>query len=149
MDLRTRQLIGTEAVVRWDHPEHGPISPDVFVAIAEQSDLIQQLTRYVMHQAFEDCARWRAQGLPLTVAVNLSGCCLAMLDLPDRISQLAASVGLDSQAVVIELTESCITDDLVTAADVLTRVRIKGFELSHRRLRDRSLDAEAAEAYAV
>jgi len=130
VNLRNGQVVGAEAVARWHHPELGRIAPEQFIALAEESDLIQELTRRVMTAAFRRSATWRTQGRDLHIAVNLSSCSLSCIDLPDRMSQLAARCATRPEDVVVELTESCLSDDRIVAADILTRVRLKGFELS-------------------
>ena len=74
IDLRTRYVVGAEALVYWDHPEHGRITPATFIPVAEESGLIESLGEWVLAEAVRQSAAWRAQGLdPLRMAVNVSG----------------------------------------------------------------------------
>jgi diguanylate cyclase (GGDEF)-like protein/PAS domain S-box-containing protein len=111
LDLRTRCLVGVEALARWRHPERGVLMPGQFIQLAEESGHIIELGRWVMQTACGDWRRWRdsmAGGRPLHVALNISGRHLQQGDLVRDVAQALADSGLDPGSLVIELTESTI-----------------------------------------
>jgi len=130
VEIRTRQLIGVEALARWRHPVRGVIPPGRFVPLAESGAAARPLFQAVLGQAVKALARWRALGLRLTVAVNISTVNLSQLSLPDEIAAEVAAVGLKPGDLVLEVTESLLIRDLTAALEVLTRLRLKGFGLS-------------------
>ena len=123
------QVIGAEALVRWQHPTHGMLSPDVFISIAERTALIGSLTQLVARRAFAQCAEWRALGFDLSIAVNVSVQSLVDVDFPDTITRLLAEAGLQPEHVTLEITESTILDPKRTT-DALSRLAALGVKLS-------------------
>ncbi len=119
-----------EALVRWDRPGHGLVPPDEFIPLAEKSGLIVSLTDYVLHAALKQIAQWRKHGLSVAVAVNLAPQILSDLGLPNRISDLLEEYGVDGSALIVEITESAAMMDSALTMDILTRLRLKGIELS-------------------
>jgi len=126
----TLDFSGVEALVRWSAPARGNIPPDAFIALAERSGLIGQLTHTVMARALADCAAWHAAGIDTRTAINLSPRSLGDLELPDVMQRLADAHGVDPSRVVVEITEGWREQDDIIALDVLTRLRLKGFTLS-------------------
>src|SRR5882724_128206 len=88
VELTTGAIIGVEALVRWQHPTRGRLSPDVFVPIAEQSELIGALTRWVMRTAVAQWRRWRNDGVEMSIAINFSARNLVEIDFPDILEAL-------------------------------------------------------------
>lgn len=121
---------GVEALARWRRPDGGFVPPDVFIVVAEREGVIAELSRLLVTLALREGARLFAAGFPLKIAVNLSGRWLNDLNLPDFLEETTLSVGLRAADVILEVTETGVMEDLTTALDVLTRVRIKGFGLS-------------------
>jgi diguanylate cyclase (GGDEF)-like protein len=99
-------VAGIEALARWNHPDRGAIPPDVFIPVAEQTGLIRPLTRNLVRQAIAQVARWRAEGLDLTVSVNLSVKALHDPELLPAVERALLAEGLPAGALVMELTES-------------------------------------------
>jgi EAL domain-containing protein (putative c-di-GMP-specific phosphodiesterase class I)/AmiR/NasT family two-component response regulator len=130
LDYRQARITGVEALVRWDHPTEGLIQPEQFIGLAEEVGLISRLTDQVVAAAAMQAARWRADGLALEVAVNISARDIEDLDLPERIEQHCRSAGLDPEFMTLELTETGAMREAVQMMDVLTRLRLKGFKLS-------------------
>jgi EAL domain-containing protein (putative c-di-GMP-specific phosphodiesterase class I)/FixJ family two-component response regulator len=130
VDMARGLVCGVEALARWTHPLHGPIGPDRFIAYAEQEGLIHELTMAVLRQAFADAARWHANDLALSLAVNLSPRLLEDPSLVRELSQLLDDHGLDARHVVLEITENSVVDCMGVALGVLARLRLKGFRLS-------------------
>jgi len=130
LDLHSGQLHGTEALVRWQHPERGLLMPDAFISLAESSGLIAPLTDWVVKEAIRQGAAWQRAGLDIGASVNLSAQTLRELDLPDRMTEIAVSAGLATDRVTLEITESKLADDLDSLLDITTRLRLKGFLLA-------------------
>jgi EAL domain-containing protein (putative c-di-GMP-specific phosphodiesterase class I)/CheY-like chemotaxis protein len=130
LNLHSGQLHGTEALVRWQHPERGLLMPDAFISLAESSGLIAPLTDWVVKEAIRQGAAWQRAGLDIGASVNLSAQTLRELDLPDRITEIAISAGLAPDRVTLEITESKLADDLESLLDITTRLRLKGFLLA-------------------
>ncbi|HEX9893245.1 MAG TPA: EAL domain-containing protein, partial [Gemmatimonadales bacterium] len=130
LDLRLRSVVGVEALARWRHPTLGMILPEEFIPMAEESGLIEPLTRWVFARGVSDCGRWWQDGNQLRLSLNLSAHNLDDLALPDWTMDLCQRLGVPSSAVTIELTESASMQDIVKTMDILTRFRLKGFHLS-------------------
>ena len=111
VDLRTLQVRGAESLVRWQHPKHGLLGPGHFLNIVEQTGLIGSLTHRVLDQSIAQCAHWHRQGLPLTIAVNLSVRNLLDRNLPHEVERLLARHSLAPAALQLEITESMIMSD--------------------------------------
>jgi EAL domain-containing protein (putative c-di-GMP-specific phosphodiesterase class I) len=123
-------VTGVEALVRWQHPQHGLVFPDRFIPAAERTGLIQQLTLVVLDQALAQGRRWRQQGLDLPVAVNLSPRCLLDLKLPDAVRRLLERHETDPTDLELEITESSVMADPQRAIEVLTQLHAIGVRLS-------------------
>ena len=130
LDCRLRRITGAEALVRWRHPTRGVIAPDRFIPLAECADLMVPLTGWVVAAALSAAAVWHQQGLPLEIAINISGRNLREIELPDRMERECKRSAVAPDRVILELTETQAMGDAVRAMDVLTRLRLKGFKLS-------------------
>ncbi|MCH9051086.1 MAG: EAL domain-containing response regulator [Proteobacteria bacterium] len=126
----SREVGSLEALVRWDRPGHGLVPPDEFIPLAETTGLIDSLTDYVLHAVLKQIAQWRKHGSSVAVAVNLAPQLLSDLGLPDRLSDLLAEYGVDGSALIVEVTESAAMTDAARTMDILTRLRLKGIEIS-------------------
>lgn len=127
---RNWRIVACEALARWDHPELGLLGPETFVPMAEEANLIQPLTDRVLRQSIAELARWQAEGLSLSAAVNLSPRLLNDVDLPDRCHEICQSAGIEPSRMVLEITESAAMKDVAASMDILTRLRLKDFGLS-------------------
>ncbi len=121
---------GFEALVRWDHPEHGWLAPDEFVPLAEESGLVSALGAWVLHTAAAQTAAWRAAGRRVYVSVNLSARQLSDPRLVATVEQALAETGLDPWALWLELTESALAEDADAAGEVLHRLRELGVRVA-------------------
>lgn len=130
VSLSSGLVVGVETLVRWNHPVDGIVSPGLFVGVAEAHNLIDDLTRAVLAEAFAQAKRWQDAGLGLHVAVNLSMDNLASLDFADFVVDLAARSGVSPQMLELEVTESRLMQDLRIPLEVLGRLRLKRFRLS-------------------
>jgi diguanylate cyclase (GGDEF)-like protein len=125
-DLRTRAVVGAEALVRWQHPEQGLIMPGGFVPVAEQSDLVVTLGAAVLDNACEQLAKWADAGLPpVSVAVNVSARQLRQ-GMADLVAAALRTAGADPASLVLELTETAALDDLDHMAAALGEIRRMG-----------------------
>ena len=129
-DLRTGAIVAAEALVRWQHPEHGRIRPDEFIPVAEQVGLITPLTWVVLDAALSDAARWDRDGLALSVAVNVSVRSLLEAGFVDRVLASVAASGLPATRLTLELTESSIMGDSRRTLEVLEQLAGAGVALS-------------------
>jgi EAL domain-containing protein (putative c-di-GMP-specific phosphodiesterase class I)/ActR/RegA family two-component response regulator len=121
---------GVEALARWHRPDGTTLAPDLFIPLAETSGLIVPLTAAIMQQSFAACRRWRLHYPSCGVAVNISPLTLANPALPDQIEDMLRLAELPPSALIAEITESTIIADPVLAAEVVTRLRIKGIGLA-------------------
>ncbi len=122
-------LAGFEVLARWHHPEHGLIMPDHFIPLMEDAGLIDALTDQVMRAALAWMRRLPLAA-ELTLSVNLSARSVVDLAVADRLEALCREAGISPGHVTLELTETAAMEDPVSALDVLTRLRVKGFHLS-------------------
>jgi EAL domain-containing protein (putative c-di-GMP-specific phosphodiesterase class I) len=124
------RVLGVEALVRWQHPQRGLVPPALFIPVAEQTGLIRTLTDVVLGQALSDCRRWRAEGVELPVAVNLSARSLLDTGLPDRVAALLDEHAVPAALLELEITESAAMQDPGRALGVLHQLRGLGLHLS-------------------
>jgi diguanylate cyclase (GGDEF)-like protein len=130
VDPRTGRATGAEALVRWTHPEHGAVSPEEFIPLAEHTGLIRALTTQVLDVALAACAGWRRDGHELGVAVNLSTRSLGDTELPQQVERALRRAGLPPGALTLEITETAVMQDLGRSVAVLERLRALGVRLS-------------------
>ena len=127
VDLRSGRAHGAEALVRWNHPAHGVITPERFIPIAEATGLITPLTRIVLHQALTECASWNAD---VDVAVNLSARMLIDVDVVDMVRAALAANAVPARRLVLEITESVLVNDAEAAIHTLRRLTELGVRIS-------------------
>ncbi len=130
VDLRTGRVIGTEALVRWQHPVHGMILPSRFIGLAEQIGFIKPLTFWVLENALCQCRDWREAGLDLTIAVNLSAGSLQETNLDEQLAEVIRGCNADPRWLELEITESVVMSDPTRAMDILTRLHRMGLQLT-------------------
>ena len=130
VDLKTREVIGAEALARWIHPEKGIVPPDQFIALSEKENLIHDLTFLMLDESLKQCSQWLKSGKRLNIAVNMSPQVLTDLNFPDWLFAEIIKYDLDPSQVIIEVTESSLFNELNDSLDILTRLRLKGFKLS-------------------
>ncbi len=131
VDLRTGEIVGMEALVRWLHPERGMISPAVFIPVAEASGLIVSLGEWVLRTACAQNKAWQLAGLkPISVAVNLSARQFRQPDLVEKVADILRETELDSTYLELELTESLVMQDVEKTIATLSRLKVMGIKLS-------------------
>ena len=131
LDLRTGAIAGVEALVRWQHPDWGMVSPAQFIPLAEETGLIVQIGEWVLRAACEQNKRWRDQGIPpLRVAVNLSARQFAQKTLLSDIAKTIAQSGLTPDCIELEITESLVMTNPEHATETLHKLKTMGISLS-------------------
>ncbi|OAH96787.1 putative bifunctional diguanylate cyclase/phosphodiesterase [Methylomonas methanica] len=130
VSVATGHVYGAEALVRWQHPKHGFISPDEFIPMAERTRVIKHLTSWVLKQSFKHCAEWRKRGWELIISVNLSAKDLHDPELPDVMAGVAAAANIKPGWMMLEITESSIMTDPERAMEVIQRLNEMGYKLS-------------------
>lgn len=130
VELASRSVVGAEALVRWQHPEYGLIPPVSFISLSEQTGLIDAIADIVLQQAVTQCRAWHDAGMPLRVSVNISPKTLRDLSFPEKLLGLMEENDLDPSYLVVEVTENVMMDDFSKSLDILTRIRMKGIQLS-------------------
>ncbi|MFJ7312738.1 phosphodiesterase DibA [Pseudomonas sp. NPDC098747] len=130
-DLKTARLIGVEALVRWQHPQRGLVSPAEFIPIAERTGLIAEIDAWVMQQACRQMCQWQQAGRMLSfVAVNVSSRLFARRELYQQVAQVLRDTGLDPAYLELEVTESAVMDDPEVALEQMHRLRELGIRLA-------------------
>jgi diguanylate cyclase (GGDEF)-like protein len=131
IEIKTGKIIGAEALVRWNHPERGRVSPGEFIPMAEEMGLIAPLGEWVLETACRQTKAWQTQGLPpLRVAVNLSARQFEQKNLTERVSQILRETNLDPKCLELELTEGLILQDETAAHQAFTVWRNMGIRIA-------------------
>ncbi|WP_415772637.1 phosphodiesterase DibA [Pseudomonas sp. LB3P38] len=130
-DLKTSRLIGVEALVRWEHPQRGLVSPAEFIPVAERTGLIAEIDAWMMRQACEQMCQWQQAGVVLSfVAVNVSSRLFARRELFGQVAKVLHETGLDPACLELEVTESAVMDDPEVALEQMHRLRELGVRLA-------------------
>lgn len=130
VSIQTGTLYGAEALVRWNHPIHGFISPEEFIPMVERTRMIKNLTHWVLKRAFKDCAIWHKQGIDIKISVNLSAKDLHDPELPDIIAGVAADACVEPEWIVLEITEGAVMNDPDSALDIIQKLHEMGYQFS-------------------
>jgi len=130
LDVATGEVVGVEALLRWQHPERGLLGPGEFLPAAEGHGLMGPLTAHVLAQAARQAALWRAEGLDLRMSVNVSATNLADRALPQQLAELLLEHGLPASCLVLEITESVLVRDDDRTVAVLAELADLGVEMS-------------------
>lgn len=130
-DLRTSRLIGVEALVRWEHPQRGLLTPGEFIPVAERTGLIAEIDAWVLEQACLQMRQWQSSGIHLSfVAVNISSRLFTRPELYTLVSTVLADTGLDPALLELEVTESAVMEDSHVALEQMHRLRALGLRLA-------------------
>ena len=130
MRLDANEIVGVEALVRWDDPDRGMVPPDEFIPLAERSGLIRQLTDVVLEKAIAACAAWQDHAPGVAVSVNLSARSLHDEALDKQVERVLNRYGLPSSLLTLEITESSVMADPASTLGLLNRLRALGVRLS-------------------
>ena len=124
------ELAGIEALLRWNHPEHGLVYPDDFIELAESHGLIGALTDYVLQDGIDQIAAWNQRGHRLGLSVNLSAKLLTDVDFADRMCDFLFSRGVAPDQLTLEITEPAAFGDPPSTLEILSRLRARGIGLA-------------------
>jgi diguanylate cyclase (GGDEF)-like protein/PAS domain S-box-containing protein len=130
VDLKTRAVVGAEALLRWRHPKRGLVPPGEFIPLAEQTGLIRPLTRWVLDRAAGEARGWERAGHPIPVAVNVSARSLHDGRIVDDVEEALLTHDLRAQGLQVEVTESAVMTDAGRAAEVLSGLTSRGVAVS-------------------
>jgi diguanylate cyclase (GGDEF)-like protein/PAS domain S-box-containing protein len=131
VDLANRKLTGAEALIRWNDPRTGLVSPAKFIPILEETGLIHQVGRWALNKAIEDFLRWRAAGLPaVRIAVNVSALQLRSRDFIDEVRRAVAVDASAPSGLELEITESLIMEDVRNTSQRLREIRAMGVTIA-------------------
>lgn len=130
VDLRTSEIVGVEALVRWPHPQRGVLGPQHFLHLVRRHGMMWPLTELVVRKALDEAARWHAESIDVPVAVNLFAPLLADLTLPTRIAAGLADRGLGPKALTVELTEDLLLGNPERTRDVMKQLRQNGIRIA-------------------
>jgi EAL domain-containing protein (putative c-di-GMP-specific phosphodiesterase class I) len=133
ISLETWRISGFEALLRWEHPEHGIISPLTFIPLAEETGLIIPIGQWVLREACRQARLWQDQfpsDPPLSISVNLSGKQFLQEDLIERIEEILLETGLQASSLEMEITESAIIENIDSATLILRQLKTLGIRLS-------------------
>ncbi|MFC8299342.1 putative bifunctional diguanylate cyclase/phosphodiesterase [Micromonospora orduensis] len=128
--LRDRRLVGVECLARWEHPTHGTVAPEDFVAVAEHTGQLSRLTEVVLREGLRRSRDWADANQPLPIAVNLAARTLTDQHFPDRVRELLTEYGVPAQRLTLEITESGVLDGTDRPIPTLQRLRDLGVRLS-------------------
>jgi len=128
--VQDRRISGVECLARWHHPQFGLVFPGDFISLIEGNNLIYNFTLMVFRKSVTQLAEWKQQGMDLKVAINLSMDNLDRTDLPETFEAILQEADVSSNQIVLELTENKLGKNIALSFDILTRLRLKGFELS-------------------
>jgi EAL domain-containing protein (putative c-di-GMP-specific phosphodiesterase class I) len=130
IDLKTGRIIGTEALLRWNHSELGFVSPEEFIPLAEKHGLIQPLTEWVLRQACLQTKQWsKLTATPLRISVNLSPYQLQYPDLAERISKILTEVNFNPNLLTLELVETTHIQDFNQAKNIFKKLQNLGISV--------------------
>ncbi len=131
VDLKTGQTIGAEALIRWFHPERGSIPPNIFIPVAERSELIFRLGRWVLQKACMQVREWNLAGLPhLQISVNLSPAQFRHADLLETIQAIIEQTGIDPCQLQLEITETIAMTNFDYSIQILKELRKLGVTIA-------------------
>ncbi len=127
--LSDGEVTGVEALVRWNHPTRGMLLPVAFLPLAEEAGLMPALSTIVLQRAVRRMARWRAEGLDISVAVNMSGSCI-LACLPHQITRLLEAHGVPSSCIMLEITEDVLMSSPTGTSAILAELRSAGVQIA-------------------
>lgn len=129
VDLRDNEIVGAEALCRWDHPTRGAIQPDVFISLAEQTGQIRSLGKWVLEEACKEATYWHNRSRRIAVRVNVSAIQLQSAEFVEEVRSVLESTGIAAELVGLEITEGIGLDFDEVPYQVLTKLKELGIEL--------------------
>ncbi|MBD9590386.1 EAL domain-containing protein [Pseudomonas sp. PDM03] len=131
LDLNSGQVVGAEALIRWQKPGHGLVYPSEFIGVAEDSGLIVPLSKWVLAEACRQACAWQAEGLPkICMSVNMSAIDFRQRDFVDSIGLTLEQTGLEPALLELEITEGVLMQNIDTTVTALTRLKVMGIRLA-------------------
>jgi diguanylate cyclase (GGDEF)-like protein len=131
VDVLTEEIVGAEALIRWQHPSRGLISPAEFISVAEEEDLIIPLSEWVLRKAAQQQKAWRNSGVPpFPISINLSSLHFKQRNLAYQIKAIVLEHGGDPRYLELELTEGVLMRDAATTVGTLNQLKESGFRLA-------------------
>lgn len=129
IETNSNRVTRVEALVRWQHPQKGIVSPGQFIPFAEASGFIVNIDEWVLHTACKQAAIWQKQGYDISVAVNLSGVHFTSTGISSKVLKILAETGLPPQSLEIELTESAVVKNMSEAIAAMKKLKQAGVQL--------------------
>lgn len=132
VSLDTGQITGFEALVRWQHPDHGLLSPSEFITRAEETGQIIPIGQWVLHEACRQLREWNLQFpsiIPLSICVNLSAKQLQQPDLIEQIDQVLEETGLDTQSLILEISDRVILESAESGSEAMLQLQARGVQV--------------------
>lgn len=130
INIETDEVIGTEALLRWNHPQRGFIQPDEFIPLAEQTGLIKPLTRWVLKKSIVQCSEWRKSNIELAMSINLSVHNIHDSNLILYIHNLLCDHDLPPEYITLEVTEGDVMSEPIRAKETLKKIKHTGINIS-------------------
>ena len=130
VDLHTGNVIGAEALLRWDHPALGAVAPDVFVPVAEEIGIMVPIGRFVLGEACRQAVSWERDGNAIPVSVNVSGRQFDDHDLAAEVQEVLTETGLPATHLCLEITETLLMSDTVRSTQIMRDIHTMGVQLS-------------------
>ena len=130
IDLSTSQIFGVEALARWSHPQRGLLGAEEFLPLVRRYGLMESVNDFVVNRALDDTRAWRAASVDVPVSVNLFAPTLADVELPAAIARALADRGLDAAALIVEITEHLLLEDIEGTRTVLQQLRRSGVRVA-------------------
>ena len=130
LNLHEGRIDSAEGLIRWRHPIAGPVAPDAFIALAEETGNIRRVTRWALGTGIAQASRWKAQGHAVRISINVSARDLDDAELPNRLHSLLRTHGIAPEQIVLEITESAIMGKPEAAIAVLRRLADDGIDLA-------------------
>ncbi len=130
IDLTTGEIIGVEALVRWQHPKHGLMFPDAFIPLAEETGIIKQLSIQVLKIALSECEKWHKTGFNLPVSVNISAINLQDPEFPEHVANALKNFDILPSMLELEITETAVMTEPLQAIETITKLSNMGIQIS-------------------
>ncbi|MCY6483339.1 EAL domain-containing protein [Clostridium aestuarii] len=131
INIRTGQVTGLEALIRWQHPKLGLIYPNDFILIAEETGLIKEIDEHILELACLQIKKWISDGLkPINIAVNISAKMFNNSEFIDKLESILTSTGIDTSYISIEITETAAMEDIERAYDILAKLKKKKIQIA-------------------
>ena len=131
IDIKDWSMHGMEALVRWNNPLKGIISPEVFIPLLEETGLIIEVGKWILRESCRITKKWQDEGLPhLTVAVNISALQFSQPDFLDTVNSILNETKLDPKYLELEITESCLMEDADDKIEIMHSLKNKGIKLA-------------------